>query len=101
MSKIYCPIYYQVYYREGTKWYFQSGKTFYNPNAIATDLESVLARHDLTRAKIQIEFFRLNGGKSGYYVLNLRDKKYYYCGTDWEDVKTTMLGLGIGQKDPS
>ncbi len=98
--EICCPIYYQIYCREGTRWYFQSGKSFYNPRQIATDLKSTLVRHDLTKTSLVVELFRINGGKPGYYLANLKDKKYYYCGADWSDVKKKLLDLGIGRADP-
>ncbi len=46
-----------------------------------------------------IELFRINGGKSGYYLANIRDKKYYYC-IDRDGVKTKLFELGIGRVDP-
>nr|WP_306296913.1 hypothetical protein [Nostoc sp. TCL26-01] len=45
--------------------------------------------------------FRINGGNAGYYLANLRDKKYYYCGDNWEDVKTKLEELGIGKDEPN
>lgn len=50
--------------------------------------------------KVAIELFRINGGKQGYYIANILDKKYYYCGTEWQDVKNKLLELGIGRHDP-
>jgi len=38
--------------------------------------------------------------KSGYYLANLRERKYYYCGLNWEDIRTTLQSLGIGRADP-
>ncbi|MBW4505594.1 MAG: hypothetical protein KME64_03660 [Scytonematopsis contorta HA4267-MV1] len=50
--------------------------------------------------KVAIELFRINGGKQGYYIANILDNKYYYCGTKWEDVKVMLKQLGIGRDDP-
>ncbi len=50
--------------------------------------------------KVAIALFGVNGGKQGYYIANILDKKYYYCGTQWEDVKTKLKELGIGRDDP-
>ncbi len=33
----------------------------------------------------------------GYYLVNLAERKYYYCGETWEDVKAKFLDLGIGR----
>jgi len=40
--------------------------------------------------------FRINGGKAGYYLANLRGKKFYYCGIEPGGVKNKLLELGIG-----
>jgi hypothetical protein len=44
--------------------------------------------------------FRINGGKAGYYLANLRRKKFYYCGTEPAGIKGKILDLGIGREDP-
>lgn len=98
--KIYAPLYLQIYEREGTRWFYHGGTPFYNPHGISTDLDSTLQRNDLTRIKVLVELFRLNGGKPGYYLANIRDKHYYYCGQEWEDVRCKLRELGIGRDDP-
>lgn len=101
MSKIIHPFHYQIYRREGVDWFVkEDGKIFYNPTDIPTQLEHVERQFGLTEVEIIIELFRINGGKPGYYLANLRDRKYYYCGLKWEDVKTTLQSLGIGRADP-
>lgn len=64
------------------------------------DLKHVERQFGLTEQQVVIELFRINGGKPGYYLANLRDRKYYYCGLEWEDIKTTLQNLGIGRADP-
>lgn len=101
MVKIHAPIHLQIYEREGTKWFFHGGNIFYNPQNISTDLESTLERNGLTKIKVLVELFRINGGKTGLYLADIRDKKYYYCGQKWEDVKGQLRELGIGRDEPS
>lgn len=62
-------------------------------------LEHVERQYGLTEEQVIIELLGINGGKPGYYLANLRDKKYYYCGLLWSDVKTTLQELGIGRTD--
>lgn len=103
MSSLIHPLHYQVVRREGTTWYFQSGgKVFYNPRNVPVSLEpeDLLHRFGLTMGAVTIELFRLNGGRAGYYLANLRGKKYYYCGANWDDVQAVFLMLGVGKKDP-
>lgn len=47
-----------------------------------------------------IALFRLNGGRAGFYLANLKDKQYYYCGRSLEGVQTQLFNLGIGRYDP-
>lgn len=74
------------YAKEGG-WGFLSVKPFYNPLNISPDLE---ANYGLTKSKVIIELFRINGGREGWYLANLRDRKYYYCGLDREDVREKL-----------
>lgn len=101
MVKIHAPIHLQIYEREGTKWFFHGGNIFYNPHGISTDLESTLERNGLTKIKVLVELFRINGGKHGYYLADIRDKNYYYCGDDWTSVKAKLQELGIGRDEPN
>ncbi len=100
MVKIHAPIHLQIYEREGTKWFFHGGEVFYNARGIPTDLDSTLKENGLTRMNVVAELFRISGGKPGFYLANVRDKRYYYCGQDWEDVKAKLRSLGIGRADP-
>lgn len=95
------PIYYQIVQKSGKNWTFkQSGEVFYNPAGKKVCLSDREKVYNLTKQKIAIELFRLKAGRDGYYLANLRDKKYYYCGTEWEDLKNTLISLGIGREDP-
>lgn len=56
-------------------------------------------QYGLTGHQVAVELFRINGGKSGFYLANLRERKYYYCRLQWEDIKFTLRSLGIGRLD--
>ena len=79
---------------------FHGGKVFYNPRSSATDLDSILQEHGLTKLNILAALFRINGGKRGLYLANVREQKYYYCGTEWESVLAKLRELGIGRDEP-
>ncbi|MEH2331011.1 hypothetical protein [Nostoc sp.] len=44
--------------------------------------------------------FRLEPVKAGYYLADLRHKRFYYCRTEPEGVKLQLRSLGIGRDDP-
>lgn len=100
MSKIIYPAYFQTVKRADNAWYFSHGRAFYRGASSLESLEDRELYYGLTKEKIVIELFRINGGKEGYYLANLRDRKYYYCGDALGDVRTMLQILGIGRADP-
>jgi hypothetical protein len=95
------PVYYRIIQRRGNGWAFKEGEPFINLfNAPLLSQEDIFAAFETSMKKVAIALFRINGGKQGYYIANILDKKYYYCGTQWEDVKIKLKELGIGRDDP-
>jgi hypothetical protein len=102
MSSIVAPIHYQIYECKGTaRWFVIESKAFYNGTDKPMNLARIAHEFGLTEQQVVINLFRINGGKPGYYLANLKAKKYYYCGPNWEDVRTTLQSLGIGRPDPT
>lgn len=96
------PYHYKVYERDGTRWFARDAdRVFYNSTNEPLELVNTEQHFKLTQDQVIIELFRINGGRSGFYLANLRDHKYYYCGLSWEGLKTTLLFLGIGRAEPS
>lgn len=94
------PGYIRVVERISEGWNFYSGKVFYRPSGATLNIRNPEPAYGLTKEKVTIELFKVNGGCLGFYVANLRDRRYYYCGVNREDVKTTLRSLGIGRDDP-
>ncbi|MBR8840127.1 MAG: hypothetical protein DSM106950_40585 [Stigonema ocellatum SAG 48.90 = DSM 106950] len=95
------PVYYRIIERRGNGWAFKEGESFVNWfNEPIEPQFDLFAAFDTSMKKVAIELFRINGGKQGYYIANILDKKYYYCGTEWLDVKAKLQELGIGRPDP-
>ncbi|MBO3457448.1 hypothetical protein G7B40_004010 [Aetokthonos hydrillicola Thurmond2011] len=101
-TTVFYPAYYQIIERRGNGWAFKHGEPFINLfNAPTLSIEDEFAVFDTSMKKVAIELFRINGGKQGYYIANILDKKYYYCGTGWSDVKAKLQELGIGRAENS
>lgn len=92
-----CPENLQIFCREIDGWTHIKGKVFYNPKQKQTDLDSTLKRFNFTKSSIICELFKLNGGSLGYYLADLENKKFYYCGSEFLDIKVKLLSLGIGR----
>lgn len=94
------PLGYRVI-RRGVKdfkllWFFQRVEVLFNPtNFSVGDISDIEGMFGTTKASVVTELFRINGGKLGYYLANLVDKEYYYCGKNLEDVKAKFVELGV------
>lgn len=98
-TNIIIPYHYKIYQREDLRWFtWEADRVFFNGTSKPLDLANVERQFNLTPKGVVVELFRINGGKTGYYLANLKDKAYYYCGTSWESVKETLLELGIGAR---
>lgn len=91
------PSYFRIFECRTGRWFIKNLEVFVTNSA--TNHEDISALYGITEKQVVIELFRINGGMSGYYLANLRDKKYYYC-TDRNGVKQKLLELGIGRVDP-
>lgn len=76
----------------------KNGELFYSRSGQAPPVQSPSA-YGISPQQVAIALFRINGGKAGYYLANLRDRHYYYCGSSLEDVKVKLQELGIGVAD--
>jgi hypothetical protein len=99
--KIFHPVYYRIVKHHGNVWSF----TLSSPFATLSEtpipsFEEVLVTFDITVKQIVAELFKINGGNAGYYLTDLKEQKYYYCGVEWHDVQTKFLELGVGRADP-
>lgn len=97
MTKIIHPGYYFIFRRKPYSWVCFYSKVFYNPKGKDTGFEETLTRYGLTKEHVFLELFKINAGKLGYYIANVRNRKYYYCGTEKIDIKVKFLSLGIGR----
>lgn len=99
-TNVYHPDYYRLIERVPEGWLFKQGKLFYTKLPFTVDFNDFKLLYGITKQQVAIELSRINGGKAGYYLANLRSKKYYYCGTEPEGVKCKLRELGIGRDDP-
>lgn len=91
--RILFPRYYQIFRQKGSEWLVHGSNL--------ADRESVeiknLADYGLNIEQLISELFKIRVGSEGYYIVNLRDKEYYYCGLTLKDVRTKLLELGVGR----
>ncbi|OKH14874.1 hypothetical protein NIES592_08330 [Fischerella major NIES-592] len=99
-TTVFIPDYYRVLERRSGEWFLKKAKVLVRNLPIAIDFDDFELLYGISREKVAIELFRINGGRDGYYLVNLRQKRYYYCGTEPEGVKTQLRELGIGRDDP-
>ena len=99
-TNVYHPDYYRVIERVAGGWHFKQGYLFHKSLPISINFNDFELLYGVSKQQVAIKLFSLNGGKAGYYLADLRHKKYYYCGTEAEGVKTKLRSLDIGREDP-
>lgn len=99
--KIVLPSHFLTVKRADQSWIFRYGQIFYRgEKATFSELIHREQEYGLTKEKIVIELFRIGAGREGYYLIDLRDRRYYYCGASLDDVNATLRLFGIGRVDP-
>ena len=96
------PLRYRVVRREGDTWFLQElGEIFYNPSGQhVADPNDIEALFGIRLSKVCVELWRINGGQPGWYLVDLRDRCYWYCGKSEQDVTNKFHELGVGRPDP-
>ena len=95
------PSYIYIVEKKSSNWYFREpAKIFYRSPDCKLPLgqKSRAENYGLSDRKIIIELFRKYLGKLGFYVVNMRDRKYYYCGLTWQDVQEKLWEIGITKR---
>ncbi|MBD2775768.1 hypothetical protein [Iningainema tapete] len=98
---IVAPVYYRVVRRCGTQWHFVKGESFYNPlNLPSMSLDDLFTSFGMSMREAASQLGKINGGKEGFYLVDIMHKHYYYCGTLPTGVKDKLIELGIGRREP-
>ncbi len=100
-TKFFHPVHYRIVKHHSKFWSFTLSSPFATlSSSPIPSFEEVLATYNITVKEIVAELFKINGGNVGYYLADIKEKKYYYCGVAWDDVQAKFLELGIGRADP-
>ena len=99
--KIFHPVHYRIVRHHSDFWSFTLSSPFATLSSLPIpSFEEVLAAYNITVKTIVAELFKINSGNAGYYLADLKEQKYYYCGVEWYHVQAKFLELGIGRADP-
>ncbi|MBW4511109.1 MAG: hypothetical protein KME64_32025 [Scytonematopsis contorta HA4267-MV1] len=86
-------------YNDRLGWSFERRKVFVNLTDIPTPENFDSIDWEIffrtSKATVVTELFRINGGKFGYYLANLIELKYYYCGATEDDLINKFVELGV------
>lgn len=101
-TPVYTPAYVQIVHKKNGSWYFlKPGRIVYTDEILDTDFFTKREKqYDLTKLKIAVKFHRITGGNPGFYLADMKHKKYFYCGKVFDDVRSKLLELGIGRIHP-
>ena len=99
-TSVYHPDYYRIVERVSNGWLIKKGELFYTTLPFAVDMSDFELLYGISKQQVAVNLRKINGGEAGYYLADLRNKKYYYCGTEPEGVRVKLRSLGIGRDDP-
>jgi hypothetical protein len=101
LETIVYPVHYRLVVRRRGSWYFTKGDVFVNLfNIPVLEQKDLFACFGTNMKEVANNLRILNGGKEGFYIADILEKKYYYCGDSWKDVKMKFQELGITRPDP-
>jgi hypothetical protein len=98
-SNIVHPDYIRIIEKKPQGWLFKALKPFVTYKQVV-DINDIEALYGINEQQVIVELFRINGGRLGFYIADLRHRNYYYCGEEAETVKLKLLSIGIGRIDP-
>jgi hypothetical protein len=110
MSVIFTPGYIQVIERTETGWFQSKPKSVFNFSDRETSLlgypkgnllfDSLNKEkyYGLTKTQILTELFKRYHGKLGYYLVDLSEREFYYCGLTVQDLQAKLFELGINHR---
>lgn len=100
MESVIYPAHIRLVVRNASGWYFLKGEPFANlynfPTLAQADLFSLFG---LTMKEVANELRKINNATHGFYLANLQERKYYYCGPLWDDLREKLIEIGIGVGD--
>ncbi|MBW4666065.1 MAG: hypothetical protein KME60_01135 [Cyanomargarita calcarea GSE-NOS-MK-12-04C] len=101
LGTIVYPVHCRLVVRRRDSWYFTKGDVFVNLfNIPVLEQKDLFACFGTTMKEVANELKIINGGKEGFYIADILEKKYCYCGDSWKDVKIKLQELGITRPDP-
>lgn len=100
-SSVIYPDYLRIVERKPGGWLIKQGTLFYKRLPFKIDWQDFELLYGISKQQMSLELFRINGGKAGYYLADLRHQKYYYCGLEFEAVPIMLQQLGIGRNNPN
>jgi hypothetical protein len=99
-NAVYYPVFIRLVVRLEDRWRFLKGDPFVNLyNCPRLSLNDLFACFATSLDEVSRELDRINNRQKGFYIANIKDKKYYFCGHNWKDVQSKLFDIGIGVKE--
>lgn len=98
MDSIFYPAYIQIINRKNNGWFHSRGDELFYLSERKIDWIDREKYFGLTKSQILKELFCRYQGKLGYYLVNLAEREYYYCGLSVDDIQEKLYELGINYR---
>jgi hypothetical protein len=95
------PSYFRVYEKDDNSWYLYKGKKFFSQSNLSLQQGHLERRYGLSLSDIVLQFFQIGRGRPGFYLANLKERQFYFCGNSPQDIQHKFRELGISPPDPT
>ena len=89
------PAYIDIVQKRGDRWTRLGTSSICNMSGKPYDYSQRYSRFGLTPMKVLVELYKRYQGLDGWYLVNMAEKEYYYCGAIALDVNQKLVELGI------
>lgn len=89
------PAYIDIVHKTGDRWIRLKTTVVCNMSGRPHDPTQQFSKYGLTQKGVLVELYKRYQGLDGWYLTDLINKEYYYCGATSEDVERKLVELGI------
>jgi hypothetical protein len=99
-SSIVIPAYYRIFELRDNAWIAKTSEVFYNPSSLPFDTNDTESNFGISKRQVVLALHQQFNAQQGYYLADLIQQRYYYCGLVFDDTRKMLLSLGVGRLEP-
>lgn len=97
-NSFFVPAYLDIVHKTGDLCIRLGASKICNLSGKPFDENQQFSEFGLTPMKILVELYKRYQGLDGWYLVDMRSKEYYFCGSTAQDVQEKLYELGINHR---